>query len=342
MKIIQADKQLIMKHCPTAMCHASTLLKNPDGSFLCAWFGGTKEGENDVQIWLSKCLNGSWSEPRCITEEPTAHWNPVLFRLSEEKILLFYKTGTEIQRWQTMYRISLTNGDTWSQPLELVPGNHGGRGPVRNKPIRLANDDILAPASQEDGIWRAFVDLSKDNGSSWHKQPEIYIQGLTGSRSERTVNKNESSIPVSEQSFYGRGVIQPTLWESSPGHVHMLLRSTEGHIYRSDSDDCGRSWSSAMPTDMPNNNSGLDLVRTVTRRLFLVCNPVARNWGERTPMTLFTSADDGQSFQEVMVLDSGAGEYSYPAVIADGNTLYISYTWKRSSIRFWKIRFTEE
>ncbi len=35
------------------------------------------------------------------------------------------------------------------------------------------------------------------------------------------------------------GVIQPTLWESSPGHIHMLLRSTRGAIFRSDSIDYG-------------------------------------------------------------------------------------------------------
>lgn len=342
MRIIQAEKQLIMKHCPTTMCHASTLLKNPDHSFLCAWFGGTKEGESNVQIWLSRRQQGSWSEPCCITEEPTAHWNPVLFRLSEEKILLFYKTGTEIQCWQTMYMTSLNHGDTWSQPLELVAGNHGGRGPVRNKPIRLTNGNILAPASQEDGVWRAFVDCSEDEGNSWHKQPEIYIRGLTGSRKERTVSKEESSIPVSEQSFYGRGVIQPTLWESEAGHVHMLLRSTEGHIYRSDSTDDGKSWSDALPTSMPNNNSGIDLVRTENGRLFLVCNPIAKNWGERTPITLFTSSDNGRSFEKVMVLDSGSGEFSYPAIIADHNHLYISYTWQRSNIRFWQIEFAEE
>lgn len=51
----------------------------------------------------------------------------------------------------------------------------------------------------------------------------------------------ESDIPVSDQSFHGRGVIQPTLWADDENHIHMLLRSTEGKIYRSDSADGGIS-----------------------------------------------------------------------------------------------------
>ena len=91
---------------------------------------------------------------------------------------------------------------------------------------------------------------------------------------ERTVGKDDSSIPVSEQSFYGRGVIQPTLWESIPDQVHMLLRSTEGMIYRSDSKDGGDTWTEAYATELPNNNSGIDMIRSEDGKLFLVYNPV--------------------------------------------------------------------
>lgn len=84
------------------------------------------------------------------------------------------------------------------------------------------------------------------------------IQGL---RSDGTRTVQQSDVAVSEQSFHGRGVIQPTLWESSPGTVHMLLRSTEGSIYRSDSTDGGVSWCPPYDTGLPNNNSGIDLDR---------------------------------------------------------------------------------
>ena len=51
----------------------------------------------------------------------------------------------------------------------------GGRGPVRNKPLRLASGRILAGASTEHGIWKAFADISDDDGASWHKSSAVQL-----------------------------------------------------------------------------------------------------------------------------------------------------------------------
>ena len=39
---------------PFAQCHASTMAQAGDGTLLCAWFGGTREKDPDVSIWLSR------------------------------------------------------------------------------------------------------------------------------------------------------------------------------------------------------------------------------------------------------------------------------------------------
>ena len=254
--------KLIMEKCPTDMCHASTLLKIGPDRFLAAWFGGTKEGNGDVAIWITRGNEEHFEEPKILAQSEEAHWNPVLFRVDEKKIIIFYKVGNEISKWRTMYRVSEDNGETFGEEKELVPGDQGGRGPVRNKPIRLKSGRILAPGSTEQGIWKAFVDRSDDDGKTWNKSQEVAISQLEYKSGERTVGKDDSSIPVSEQSFYGRGVIQPTLWESIPDQVHMLLRSTEGMIYRSDSKDGGNTWTEAYATELPNNNSGIDMIRS--------------------------------------------------------------------------------
>jgi len=105
-------------------------------------------------------------------------------------------------------------------------------------------------------------------------------------RKSKNVSNNyqDSDIPVTDQSFKGKGVIQPTLWESEPGKVHMLLRSTESKIYRSDSSDGGKTWCTAYPTELPNNNSGIDLTRLQNGNLVLAYNPVEKDWGARTPL----------------------------------------------------------
>lgn len=332
------EKHLISLEGKTQMCHASTILKVDENRMLAAWFGGSAEGAPDTGIWMSAKEAGTFSSPWLIesTEEP--HWNPVLFRFNERVIRLYFKVGYEISEWRTMTSESTDGGRTWTKSRELVPGDFGGRGPVKNKMIRLSDGSILAPASLEKGIWRAYADRSTDEGVRWSKSNDVRIpDGDYLSRQGR----NGSDIPVTEQSFAGRGVIQPSLWESAPGNVHMLLRSSEGRIYRSDSGDYGQSWCPAYATGLPNNNSGLDLVRMEDGRLVLACNPVSENWGRRSPISLLISEDNGIHWNKRMDMENGQGEFSYPAVIAEGRRIHVTYTYKREAIAYWCLELEE-
>ncbi len=318
MKLISMSKEFIFEEDrPFISCHASTVLKTNDGIVLAAWFGGTKEGADDVAIWLSRRTADGWDYPlKVADEEGVPHWNPVLFMGMNEEIILYYKVGHNITRWHTRFITSNDGGLTWSAPKSLVEGDLGGRGPVKNKPIRLLDDTILAPASIEEHSWEAFVDISYDQGQTW-LQSEL--------------------VPVPRHSFTGQGIIQPTLWESDYGKVHMLLRSTEGYIFRSDSEDGGKTWSLAYPTKLPNNNSGIDLAKLSDDKIVLAYNPVGKNWGPRTPLILSVSEDNGLTWQELCVLENEEGEYSYPSIVADGNEILLVYTWKREKIAFWRI-----
>ena len=157
-------KELVLDKLPTAFCHASTLVKLRDGGLMCCWFGGSHEGEADVAIYGARrdIAQGSvWSNPVKLADGASANWNPVLFYLQNGALLLFYKEGQQISSWRTMVMTSHDDGRSWSAPAELVPGDvSGGRGPVRNKPIRLASGRILAGGSTEHGLWEAFADIS--------------------------------------------------------------------------------------------------------------------------------------------------------------------------------------
>ncbi len=316
------------------ICHASNVCLMGDGRIGAVWFAGKKEGSSDVSIWKAVRKDGRWSEPVMAAHDAEeAHWNPVLYRREDGRVLLLYKVGDEISRWYTKVRVSEDFGETFGEPKELVPGDRGGRGPVRCKMITLSDGSILAGMSTENGIWTAYADRSRDGGKSWERSAPVGISvAYEGGNTAAS-----SQIQVSEQSFYGRGVIQPTLWESAPGEVHMLLRSSEGWIYRADSADYGKSWGSAYPTGLPNNNSGIDVVRCGDGILLLCMNPVGENWGKRTPIVLLASTDNGETWQEEAVLEDGPGEYSYPSIIADGNKVYVTYTFDRRSIAFWEF-----
>lgn len=323
-------KEFVCNPLPTPSCHATTVLPLPDGSVVTAWFGGKKEGTTDVDIWYSRRDENGWSKPESICyKKHIPHWNPVLFLRENGEILLYFKVGKRIPTWRTFVSVSTDGGKTFGEPRELVSGDKsGGRGPVKNKCLRLSDGRILAPASSEIRGWNCFIDTSFDDGLTWHKGQKI---------------KTERTAPIlNSQNKYTSNLIpmiQPTLWESENGRVHMLTRTAVGKAYRSDSDDYGESWCQAYPTDLPNNNSGLDIVKVPCGDLYLISNPVSENWGERSPLTLQKSCDNGATWETVLTLEEEKpdSEFSYPSMHYMNGALYISYTYERLNIAFWKI-----
>jgi predicted neuraminidase len=320
-----------------AQCHASTLAVLPSGDLLVAFFAGAREAAADSAIWLSRRQAGSWAPPRRLLAEPgLPHWNPVL-HAEGERVWLFHKVGATVHDWATRIATSDDGGVTWSDARPLVAGETAPRGPVKNKLIVLADGDWLAPGSiEDDRHWDAFVDRSPDRGRSWTRTdiPLVHRDGGQPAGAAAWRGLAEQMLWESDpaRTFAWDGVIQPSLWQSDAEHVHMLLRSTRGRIYRSDSADAGRRWTEAYPTELPNNNSGLDLVRLADGGLVLACNPVAGNWASRSPLSLLTSSDEGRSWARGVPLETADGEFSYPALVADGGRLHVTYTWNRSNI----------
>lgn len=321
--------------------HASTLIQLKNGNILAAWFGGSWEGCDDVDIWGARRVNGVWETPRVFVHvRDVALWNPVLFQKEDGGIILFYKVGKEIELWKTWYVESYDNGQTFSEPKELVEGDtSNGRGPVKNKPIRLTDGTILAPASWESETWDAFVDISKDDCKTWATSQMVPLR-----RSSYDIQMVDR--PYNKHYIYGKGVIQPTLWQDEKGEVHMFLRTTSSKIFRSDSTDGGRTWSLAYDTGLPNNNSGIDLVKMKNGMLVLVYNPRENlpNYykGPRTPLVVAVSKDNGENFEELMVLEDKPGNYCYPAIICnEDNKVMITYTWNRENIVYCEFELEE-
>src|SRR5580765_4127838 len=88
--------EFIFERAPFPSAHASTIAETRDG-LVAAWFGGTKERDPDVGIWVSRHDGTRWSAPvevaNGVQPDGTRHpcWNPVLFQPSSGPLLLFYK-----------------------------------------------------------------------------------------------------------------------------------------------------------------------------------------------------------------------------------------------------------
>jgi predicted neuraminidase len=300
---------------PMRSCHAATLAETRQG-LVAAFFGGSQEGDPDVGIWVSRSEGTGWSAVEQVAEgtsglgERYPCWNPVLFRAEADLLWLFYKVGPDPERWWGMWTASRDDGRSWSPPRRLPDGIWG---PIKNKPVRGRQGEVLCPTSSEDAGWQVFVQRTPDMGQTWQTAGPL---------------NDAAAMPA----------IQPTILTYPNGHLQLLCRSTIGRITSCGSQDGGHRWSPMQATSLPNPNSGIDAVSLKDGRALLVYNHAGKRagrWGgARTPLNVAVSGD-GEHWEAALVLEEALGEYSYPAVIqaAGDDAVHVAYTWQRRGIK---------
>jgi len=309
--------EFIFESAPFPSCHASTI-EETDHGLVAAWFGGSRESHSDVSIWLSRRSEGGWSEVEEVAAgrraggEQTATWNPVLFQPRSGPLMLFFKVGPDETEWWGEVKTSPDGGRTWSAARRLPDGILG---PIKNKPIELADGTLLSgssveyfvdPETKKQEIWQAHIERSTDGGRTWTK---------TG--------------PLADES--GFNAIQPSVLTWPEGRLQVLCRSERGgRIVQAWSEDGGLTWSPLEATSLPNPDAGTDAVTLADGRALLVYNHTTKG---RHLLNVAVS-DDGRTWQAALVLEDQPGEYSYPAVIQAKNGLvHVTYTWRRERIK---------
>ena len=205
-----------------------------------------------------------------------------------------------------MMRTSADEGRTWTAARRLPDGILG---PVKNKPVRLADGTLLAPSSTETpetpSRWRIHFERSRDDGTTW------------------TVSRPPESASAID-------AIQPSILTHADGRLQAVGRTRSGRVFETWSRDLGQTWMPVTLIDLPNPSAGTDAITLRDGRHLLVYNHTAKG---RTPLNVALSRD-GRTWEMVHVLESEPGEYSYPAVIQTRDGLvHFTYTWKRERIK---------
>jgi predicted neuraminidase len=158
---------------------------------------------------------------------------------------------------------------------------------------------------REELRWR--IDLAQKHGPIPAPQP-------AGGASFAGRVLAEAGFPQVIQPDNFAGVIQPALWEYAAGRLKTLMRATRrvGYICQSTSDDLGYTWSAAQRTELQNPNSGLDAALLHDGRVAIIYNP---SQNERSPLAVALSEDNGVTWPHSRLLETEAGEFSYPAII---------------------------
>ncbi|MGB9877042.1 MAG: sialidase family protein [bacterium] len=287
-------------------CHASTLVEMPNHNLLCAFYAGAYEGSPDSAILASEyqAENATWLPPKIIADTPNLpEGNPVLF-LDEQGVLWLFFVTMLGKGWDTCkvkFQQSFDLGKSWGQPKIL----HDELGwMTRNKPLTLANGDVILPMYDERD-WTSFFLISEDKGKSWFPTHKLIA-------------------PV--------GIIQPAVVEREAGELFAFMRcGSEGkNIWFSRSRDWGRNWTNPQPISLPNPNSGIDAISLQEGGMILAFN---NSSSKRTPLTLAYS-EDGYNWEIIGDVENEDGEFSYPCLLQtrDG-LLHLTYTYKRVGIK---------
>lgn len=310
--------EFIYESGPYPQIHATTIAETP-GGLVAAWFGGTHEKNPDVCIWVSRLVDGKWTTSvetaNGVQPDGTRHptWNPVLFQPKSGPLMLFYKVGPNPEQWWGEWKTSDDGGKTWSAARKLPDGFLG---PIKNKPVQLANGDILCPTSNEThekpSKWAVHFERTSDLGKTWQKIGPVH-----------------DGVAIQ--------AIQPSILFLGGDKLLALGRSRQDRVFEVRSDDGGKTWGAMTLGTLPNNNSGTDAVTLRDGTHLIVYNHIGGTpgkWGgKRTPLNVAASKD-AKTWQAALVLESEPGEYSYPAIIQTSDGLvHITYTWKRQRVK---------
>ena len=287
-KLQKVSEKMVYVSPPFKECHASTIVEVEKNRFLIAAFGGSKEGNKDVSIWLSSSLNNNWLKPKMIDTGTSSDgidypcWNPVLFKSRSGKLTLFYKVGPSPREWWGMYKTSSDNGNNWSSSTRLP---NGILGPIKNKPIQLENGTIISPSSteikNEEGLsWKIHVEMSDDDGANWKK------------------------IPIDQKTKFD--VIQPSVLIHHEGRLQLLCRSRNNSLMQAYSNDNGLKWGKVTRTKLPNPNSGTDAITLKNGYHLLVYNPLKNGGDDRKKLSVAVSKN-GIDWEDQIILEEKKG-----------------------------------
>lgn len=306
-------------------CHASNLVKLPDGPLAAVWFSGQREGADDVVIRFSRqdASTGLWSRPITVADHAGIPcWNPVLFADGRGTLTLFYKVAKLIPQWEGWFRQSTDGGLHWSTAQRLP---RGYLGPIRCHALPRPDGSVLFGSSTEAATgakpWRVHFERCT--------QPEDF--SLPAGWSQTTPADDHPAL----------NAIQPSLLDHGNGHLVAYARTRVGVVARTESVDDGRRWSTLLPAQPPqaNPNAGLEAVLLRDKSEVLILNP-GKN---RLQLDAVTRSVDGQNWQRCGRIDEVVqGEVSYPSALVETSNgyevMHVCYTRNRREIvlrTFW-------
>lgn len=135
---------------PNKANHASFIEQLPTGDLMIAWFSGSKEGQNDVSIYIARLSSGTdkWSNASLVSrQDGYSNQNPVLYYDSTTKILNLWHSQQLAGKGESnanVWHLQSTDGRgmNWTKPKDFLkkPGAFD-----RNRVITSLDGGLILP-----------------------------------------------------------------------------------------------------------------------------------------------------------------------------------------------------
>jgi predicted neuraminidase len=264
---------------PMVQNHAAFIERLDDGTLACFWFGGTLEGKSDISIYGSTLAPGAehWSDAIQLSDDPDrSEQNPVLWRNGQGQWQLFHTAQPAGNQDECLLR---------ARPIEIAGAKLGGGAP-REIDLPLGSFIRGRFARRKDGAWMmpVFRCISRP-GQRWNGSHDTAAVAVSHDEGQ---SWSMSEVPGSI------GSVHMTIVPLDGEHMVAFYRRRQSDfVHRSESLDGGLTWSAPAPTDVPNNNSSINVVRLRDGRLAMLCNPVSAATSTDRRASLYDELEEG-------------------------------------------------
>lgn len=309
---------------PGAPNYANAAVTLPDGTIE-SFFRRSADGSVSIFVMRSTDNGRSWTTPEPLVRLAIEPWGgpmPLLDRHGELHFVIPRVRGDgrrpNVDRFIDLYHLKSSRQRTeWSEPRRIYEGYCGALQGV----FQLSSGRIVAPFAD----WLPNVPTAPPTGPSVTTCVYSDDDGGTWQRSPAKL-----TAPCHENYNGGNyGACEPTLIELNDGRVWMLIRTQDGFLYESFSND-GTRWSEARRSRFYSSNSPAFPVRLPDGRIVVFWNNCEMPprvdgdgvYGGRDALHAAISDDEGRTWRGFREVYRDATRNGSPPRNGDRGTAY--------------------